>query len=36
MGGGEKATPPVPVYPSPHQLKIMGGDEKSIEDDEAI
>ncbi len=32
MGGGEKATPPVPVYPSPHQLKIMGGDEKSIGD----
>ncbi len=32
-GGGEKATPPVPVYPSPHQLKMKGRDEKIITDE---
>ncbi|RLC51305.1 MAG: alpha-amylase, partial [Candidatus Cloacimonadota bacterium] len=32
-GGGEKATPPVPVYPSPHQLKMKGRDHKIITDE---
>ncbi len=38
-GGGEKATPPVPVYPSHQQLraslKMKGKDEKPITDDES-
>ena len=33
LGGGEKATPPVPVYPSQHQLKRMMSDDKLHEDD---
>jgi len=33
-GGGEKATPPVPIYPSSHQLKMKGiGKKTTIDDD---